>query len=230
MRVVGRCEATIINPVGSEELTNVTLFVRQGGRLRRRNAGIQRSFSAVLFLLPLLFAHTAHGDINAELLEAAKVGDTVKLKQLVNQGADVNAKTDKGTTALMWAAYKNHIEFVKVLIDADHLVRSSEAVVGNDDQSSVGSGSLVKSANVSIELPEVFQDEFADRLSLLAFVAGPERRIEHVPRLVLDLVRTVHHQCEQIGIVLLHEAERNVEPLFVTGEVALNPSIKFLMM
>jgi ankyrin repeat protein len=118
MRVVGRCEATIINPVGSEELTNVTLFVRQRGRLRRRNAGIQRSFSAVLFLLPLLFAHTAHGDINAELLEAAKVGDTVKLKQLVNQGADVNAKTDKGTTALMWAAYKNHIEFVKVLIDS----------------------------------------------------------------------------------------------------------------
>ena len=99
-------------------MTNTGPFVKRDANNKRRNAGTLRSFSAVLFLLPFLFVHTAYGDMNAELIEAAKVGDTVKLKRLINQGVNVNVTNVKGTTALMWAAYKNHIEFVKVLIDS----------------------------------------------------------------------------------------------------------------
>ena len=99
-------------------MTKLNFFVKKSGKCRTQDTRFLRSFSAILILLLSLCPHAAYGDINAELLEAAKVGDTVKLKQLIDQGADVNAKTDKGTTALMWAAYQDHVEFVKVLIDS----------------------------------------------------------------------------------------------------------------
>ncbi len=63
-----------------------------GGRCRTQDAGFLRSFSVVLFLLPLLFAETAYGDINSDLLEAAKAGSTAKVEQLLSKGANVNAK------------------------------------------------------------------------------------------------------------------------------------------
>ncbi len=52
------------------------------------------SLKAILFLLPLLFAQTAYGDINSDLIEAAKAGDTAEVEKLLEQGADVNAKED----------------------------------------------------------------------------------------------------------------------------------------
>jgi ankyrin repeat protein len=73
---------------------------------------------AFLFLLPLLFALTACGNINSGLIEAAQAGDTAKVKKLLEQGADVNAKDEYGGTALMWAAGKGHTEMVNALIDA----------------------------------------------------------------------------------------------------------------
>ncbi|NQS99984.1 MAG: ankyrin repeat domain-containing protein [Candidatus Omnitrophica bacterium] len=57
-------------------------------------------------------------DINSDLIEAARVGDTVKVKQLLKQGADVNAKDKDGWTALIEAAAKGHTDTVKALIDA----------------------------------------------------------------------------------------------------------------
>ena len=52
-----------------------------------------RTFAS-LFLLLLLFALTACGNINSDLLEAAEAGDTAKVEKLPEQGADVNAKED----------------------------------------------------------------------------------------------------------------------------------------
>ena len=68
----------------------------------------------VLFLLPLLFEHTAYGDINAELLEAAEAGITAKVEQLLRQGADVNAKA-KGGTALLMSKTSGHTEIADIL-------------------------------------------------------------------------------------------------------------------
>ena len=87
-------------------------------RCRTQNAAFLRSFFVILFLLPLLFAHAAYGDINAELLQAAAAGNTAKVEQLLKQGADVNANHYRGWTALMHAAAKGHTETVMILIAA----------------------------------------------------------------------------------------------------------------
>lgn len=57
-------------------------------------------------------------DINSALIQAARVGDTAKVKQLLKQGADVNAKGEYDETALHRAASMGHTDTVKVLIDA----------------------------------------------------------------------------------------------------------------
>jgi len=99
-------------------MTNTKPFLEQGGRCKTQSAAFLRSFSVVLFFLPLLFAHTAYGDINSKLLKAAKASNTTKVEQLLRKGADVNAKQKDGTTALMLTAARGHTETVKVLIDA----------------------------------------------------------------------------------------------------------------
>ena len=100
-----------------------------GERCRSQNAAFLRSFSVVLFLLPLLFVHLAYADINDELYQAAVAGNTGKVEQLLRKGADVNARSKKGRTALMVAAQRGHTETVKVLIaaGADVNARSNKA-------------------------------------------------------------------------------------------------------
>ena len=89
-----------------------------GGRCRTQYAAFLRSFSVVLFLLPLLFAHTAYGDINAELVQAAEAGNTAKVEQLFRKGADVDAKHAYGRIALMIVARLGRTEIVDILKQA----------------------------------------------------------------------------------------------------------------
>jgi uncharacterized protein len=56
--------------------------------------------------------------INAQLwVNAAGVGDIATVKALAKAGADINARTDAGETALMRASSNGHIETVKLLIE-----------------------------------------------------------------------------------------------------------------
>ena len=48
-------------------------------------------------------------------------------KYLCDKGADVNRKNDEGQTALLYAAYYNHINIAKVLLEHDadpHIVNN----------------------------------------------------------------------------------------------------------
>jgi TonB family protein len=55
--------------------------------------------------------------VSDNLFDATKAGDLAKVKALIAAGADVNAKDDSGeTSALDWAARKNHIEIMELLI------------------------------------------------------------------------------------------------------------------
>ncbi len=51
----------------------------------------------------------------SSLIEAASKGDTEKVHALLAKGADVNAKDNKGGTALMAAKREGHKEIVRML-------------------------------------------------------------------------------------------------------------------
>src|SRR5690348_9154882 len=50
------------------------------------------------------------------LWAAAKKGDAAETERLLAAGADVNAHTDYGVTALFYAAEKGHLDVVRTLI------------------------------------------------------------------------------------------------------------------
>ena len=52
------------------------------------------------------------------LVDAAKNGDRVALQTLLNEGADVNAQAADGSTALLWASYRDDLESAELLIRA----------------------------------------------------------------------------------------------------------------
>jgi ankyrin repeat protein len=55
-------------------------------------------------------------EIDKMLLNACEIGDLKKVKQLLEKGADVNARNDEdGKTALMYAAGNDHKEVVELL-------------------------------------------------------------------------------------------------------------------
>ena len=48
---------------------------------------------------------------------AAREGDLKKIKMLLDDGADLNGKYDKGFTPLHWAATMNQVDAIQFLID-----------------------------------------------------------------------------------------------------------------
>lgn len=55
--------------------------------------------------------------LNEELLDASKKGDVEKVKKLLKEGADANAKDRFGFTPLHYTALNGHFEVVKLLIE-----------------------------------------------------------------------------------------------------------------
>ena len=56
-------------------------------------------------------------DLNNKLLEAAEKGDLKLVKELLDQGADLEAKDKYGRRPLHNAVYYGHLEVVKLLLD-----------------------------------------------------------------------------------------------------------------
>ena len=52
------------------------------------------------------------------IIKTIESGDSDKVKRLIEEGADVNAKDNYGNTALMWASQHGYIEVAKLLIEA----------------------------------------------------------------------------------------------------------------
>lgn len=68
-------------------------------------------------LLLLLTSMSAGADAPRDaLFDAARQGDVKKVKELLDKGADVNARNKFGATALWFAAYKNRVEVIKLLL------------------------------------------------------------------------------------------------------------------
>jgi len=73
---------------------------------------IMASFIVLYMAAP---AHAAR--INAKFLAAAHAGNKQKVEELLKKNADVDARTQEGSTAIMLAAQQGHKEIVKILID-----------------------------------------------------------------------------------------------------------------
>mgnify|MGYP003122497466 CR=1 FL=1 len=56
-------------------------------------------------------------NINEELIEFAKSGNLKKVKECLNNGADIDHKNINGETALMWASWRGHLEVGEFLIE-----------------------------------------------------------------------------------------------------------------
>ena len=70
-------------------------------------------------LMPLLMvtaSAAANGDLR--LVEAARNREAATVRTLLNQGADVNVRSDDGATALLWAAHWNDLDIADLLIRA----------------------------------------------------------------------------------------------------------------
>ena len=90
-------------------------------------------FMVCIFLLPAIFAEASTKDKNVRLIQAAERGNLTDVQIALNGGADVNAKGNKGWTALIAASYcgytyGSYAEVVKLLLakGADVNVKNSK--------------------------------------------------------------------------------------------------------
>ena len=73
----------------------------------------------LLFVCQSVDAQTEEiSKLNNALLKAAVKGDALETEALLQAGADVDAISNSGQTALMYAVMRNHIEVVDLLLDA----------------------------------------------------------------------------------------------------------------
>jgi ankyrin repeat protein len=81
----------------------------------------RRLWRGLLVLLVVLAGcdgDPAGGSRDADLIEAARRGDATEVGRLLSQGASVTARDPEGATALVAAAYGNHLEAARALVEA----------------------------------------------------------------------------------------------------------------
>jgi len=71
----------------------------------------------VLSLSLLAAGQASSSSLNEQLITAAKSGDTAAVQQLLQQGANVNAKDNNGMTALLEAAYTGNVDIARLLVE-----------------------------------------------------------------------------------------------------------------
>src|SRR5689334_9072836 len=70
------------------------------------------------------------GAVESRVADAAMNGDVVAVRNLLKQGADVNAAQGDGMTALHWAVFKDNAEMLKTLVSAGANVSAATRING----------------------------------------------------------------------------------------------------
>src|SRR5947207_6843095 len=83
--------------------------------------------AATLAFTLSMMAGIAAAERDLRLIEAARNQDEAKVRALLAQRSDVNARSDDGSTALLWAAHRNDFAVADLLIRA-----GADANVAND--------------------------------------------------------------------------------------------------
>jgi hypothetical protein len=84
-----------------------------------------------LFLYAALVVANQPSQDPEALFEAARTGDRARVVQLLDGGADVNAATRYGVTALGFAASMGHLEIVKLLVERGANVNVADSFYGS---------------------------------------------------------------------------------------------------
>jgi hypothetical protein len=82
------------------------------------------------FLLMVVGIVVCRADLSEDLLAAVRKGDSARVKILLEQGADVNAKSPYGATGLFFAADRGNLEMIKILIDHGADVKVKDTFYG----------------------------------------------------------------------------------------------------
>lgn len=80
--------------------------------------GLRIDVMAALLAATLLSAATFEQSLEWPMVDAAKRGDAAAVRELIQQGADVNEAYGDGMTALHWAAQRGDFEIAQLLIAA----------------------------------------------------------------------------------------------------------------
>jgi len=108
----------------------------------------------LLMALVTLWATAAIAGVNEDLWQAAERGDLPEVKSLIAKGAEVNAKDNKGGTALMVASLNGHIEIVQALLG-----KGAEV---NAKSNKGGTALMVASLNGHIEIVQALLSKGAE--------------------------------------------------------------------
>ena len=85
---------------------------------------------ALLTLVLLCPLAAGAQDLNEEFFAAARKGDTAAVKDLLDKGVNVNAKTRYGATALSYACDRANLELVKLLVERGADVNAKDTFYG----------------------------------------------------------------------------------------------------
>ena len=88
--------------------------------------GIQVKGWPLLWMVPLLFLTSTAAGSDPELVVAVREGDHTAVRALLEGDVDVNAPQVYGATVLAWAADRNDLEMLELLMDAGARVNRAD--------------------------------------------------------------------------------------------------------
>ncbi len=140
--------------------------------------------------------------LDRELIAAAGRGDAAEVRRLLDEGASVAAVGEGGATALVAAAYGDHVEVARLLIEEGADVNAKDAT----EQS----GYLIPTADGSLELLELMLAHGGDVRSLDSYrgtglIRAADRGHVEIVRRLLETEIEVDH-VNRLGWTALLEA------------------------
>jgi uncharacterized protein len=109
--------------------------------------GKKNGLARTLLLTLLMAGGAAAATADARLVDAAKNQDQKAIQSLVSQQADVNSRSDDGSTALLWAAHWNDLNTADLLLRA-----GADANAANDFRMTPLSQACVNGSAALVEL------------------------------------------------------------------------------
>ena len=87
-------------------------------------------FALLLLIVVSIPLMVAAQNLNEDLLAATRKSDLAKVKALLDQGADVNAKSNYGATPLFFACDRGNVEIVRLLLERGADVNAKDTFYG----------------------------------------------------------------------------------------------------